>query len=206
MELFSRLRRVTGERILKRRTARSGRKRGFVNLDSIRSLCLIWDAEQSSDLSSVTRFLKEMSDSGREAHLAIVCTGKRVPDSVTALRSILFVKREDLNLFYIPKGQDVALFISRRYDLLVDVSFRDLLPLRYLFAVSDATLKVAPVIDRGGIDYNLADLMIETGGKKDTKLFLNEMVRYLKMINAPAADREGGRSDGKIVSENSDIK
>jgi hypothetical protein len=182
MELFRSLRVRTGRNILKKKALKVKRKRGFVNLAEVRTIGVVWDITQTDDLAPISDFILRMNERGIKVDALAVFQGKLLPDKLTALRYINCLKREDLSFFYTPNTSDTEKFMQTSYDLLIEITFRDCLPVQYISTLTPATCRVST--DTGKpVQRDYADIMIGTGMGCDVKEYLNQTVKYLEIIN-----------------------
>ena len=90
-------------------------------------------------------------------------------------------EKEDINITYRPVAREANEFINANFDLLIDLNFKNLFPLRYISHLSMAGFKVG-IFDNGN-NNNLYDLMMEYNKSADINTFLTEVIYYLEMIN-----------------------
>ena len=88
---------------------------------------------------------------------------------------------KDLNWYRIPHGNTVQNFIAEEYDILIDLTLRDHLPLQYIVAKSKARFKVGRLSDSNA---HFLDMMIDTAGAHSLPQLIANIDRYLMMINA----------------------
>lgn len=89
---------------------------------------------------------------------------------------------KDLNWYRIPHGNAVQNFIAEEYDVLIDLTVRDLLPLQYVLAKSKARFKVGR---QSATNAQFLDMMIDTAGAESLAQLIANLNKYLLMINAP---------------------
>ncbi len=89
---------------------------------------------------------------------------------------------KNLNWYRIPSGNVVQNFISEEYDVLIDLTVRDMLPLQYVLAKSKARFKVGRLSDTNA---HFLDMMVDTAGADSLPQLIANLNRYLMMINAP---------------------
>ncbi len=141
MELFKSLRIRAGFNALKKRAIKVKRNRGFVNLNTAVTIGIVWDIEREDDLLPISDFILQMNERGIRVEVIAVFQGKQLPDKLTALRYIQCLKREDLSYFYLPKTPDSAKFISTAFDILIEITSRNFLPVRYITVLKSCTLQ-----------------------------------------------------------------
>lgn len=90
--------------------------------------------------------------------------------------------QKDLNWYRIPHGNVVQNFIAEEYDVLIDLTVYDHLPLQYILAKSRARFKVGR---QSETNAHFLDMMIDTAGADSLPQLIANVNRYLMMINAP---------------------
>lgn len=182
MELFRSLRIRAGSNILRKKSLKVKRKRDFVNLKKAARIGIVWDIIKNDDLAAISDFILKMNERGIKVDIIGFFHGKQLPDNLTALRYITCLKREDLSFLYRPKTVEADRFINSAFDILIEISFRDCLPVRYLSTLTPARCRVC--CDTGDDqNRNFADIMISTGKNRDVREYLNQVVTYLEIIN-----------------------
>lgn len=85
---------------------------------------------------------------------------------------------DDINLFYIPNNDVIQNFLSKKYDVMLLVSFENSLHLQYIVNKSEAIFKIG--FSTTNIINSLFDICLET--KSDTNSYLSEINKTLKII------------------------
>jgi len=182
MELFKSLRLKAGFNVLKKRAIRVKRNRGFVNLNTAGTLGIVWDITREDDLIPISDLILQMNERGIRVEVIGIFQGKLLPDKLTALRYITCLKREDLSYFYLPKTPESDKFINTPFDLLIEITSRNSLPVRFITTLTPARCKISS--SRGeSADRDYADITISTIKVIDTREYLKQVVAYLEIIN-----------------------
>lgn len=184
MELFGKLRLRAGRMILRRQTASVRRLKPGFDMERVKKIGILWDASIENDFQYLASLNRQMADMGKSVEVLAWIPGKSVPDRLTGLTYMKFLKKDDLNWAYIPDSQDSREFIETRFDLLIDINPSSLFCLEYMASLSTAPMKVGPdhAIDPANAPY---DLMIQAGKPFSTALFLQQAVHYLSLISNP---------------------
>lgn len=182
MELFRRLRLFEGNRRLKKRASKLQRKRRFINISEAKTIGILWDIENVDDLSPVSDFMLQMTEKGIKNEILGFFRGKELPDKLTALRYLNCLKDEDYSYLYIPKTKEAETFIKPGFDILIEICFRDVFPLRYVSALSESKFKIGPGFNGDEIRKH-NDMLIETGKDRNVREYLKQVMIYLEMIN-----------------------
>ena len=97
----------------------------------------------------------------------------------TSLSSCIFCQKE-LTWYRIPAGNTVNNFITEEFEILIDLTLEDILPLQYIVAKSRARFKVGRF---GEANRHFLDMMIDMAGANSLPQFIAQVDRYLLMIN-----------------------
>lgn len=184
MELFGKLRLRAGRMILRRQMASVIRlKQGF-DLDRVKKVGILWDASIENDFQHLASLNRQMADLGKSVEVLAWVPGKSVPDRLTGLTYMKFLKESDLNWAYIPVSQDARDFIGAKFDLLIDLNPSSLFCLEYIVTLSAAPMKVGPDQSSDPVTAPY-DLMIQAGKPFSIAVFLQQAVHYLALISNP---------------------
>jgi hypothetical protein len=186
MELFKKIRLKIGDAILKNKVAARKRKKHYSNINQVKKIGIVWDASKIDDFACLTRFYQKMHENKTDVKIMGYFPGKNLPNQLTAVRYLSIIKKEELNIFYHPVSSDTNTFVSKRFDVLIDMNFKKLLPLRYISSLSNAGLKVGLFdSENGNAPF---DLMMDLKNPVNVEEYLNQVVHYLEMIKSGTAN------------------
>ena len=92
---------------------------------------------------------------------------------------VSYFNLKSLNLLGIPNSQKTKDFISKEYDILINLSFKDSFPTRYLALKSHAKFTVGIFANNYKLNY---DLMFKLK-IKSLDYFITHLQHYLELIN-----------------------
>ncbi|MGE5418987.1 MAG: DUF6913 domain-containing protein [Chloroflexota bacterium] len=187
MELAKGIRLKIGNTILRKKLEKTSRRVCYSNIDSVRKIGIIWDATEVVDFSGLSRFCLKMSERNIEVKILGYYPGKNLPDQYTAIRYLACMRREELSFFYLPLSPESESFIKNRFDILIDINFKELLPLKYVSWLSDAALKVG--LFEGEKNGKVFDLMIDMKKPVNVEDYLGQAVHYLEMIHSGQTEK-----------------
>jgi hypothetical protein len=182
MEMFKNIRLNMGKTILRKKMGRMKRTRFKGNISSAKTIGLVWDATNPDDLTYLSQFYQKMTERNIDVKILGYFPGKDLPDKLPAIRYLTCLKKEDINITYRPVSNEANAFIKTRFDILIDASFKDIFPLRYISYLSLAGFKVG--IFDNGIENPPYDLMMEFHKTTDINAYLTQVIYYLEMINS----------------------
>jgi hypothetical protein len=181
MEMFKNLRLNRGKVILRKKLGRIKRSRFKGNLSSAKTIGLVWDATNPEEMSVLSQFHQKMAEKNIDVKIIGYYPGKNLPDRLTAIRYLICLKREDINITYRPFTPEAEAFANTGFDILIDINFKNIFPLRYISSLSRAGLKVG-IFDKEN-DHSPFDIMIELNKTSDINTYLTEAIYYLEIIN-----------------------
>jgi hypothetical protein len=182
MELFRNIRLKIGDAILRNKIAGTKRKKHFSNINEVRKIGIVWDASKTDDFACLSRFFQKMHESKTDVKILGFFPGTNLPNQYTAIRYLSVIKKDELNFFYHPVSHETIAFINNRFDVLIDLNFKKLLPLQYISSLSNAGFKVG--LFEPETRNTPFDLMMELKNPVNVEYYLDQVVHYLGMINS----------------------
>jgi hypothetical protein len=187
MELLRNLRIRAGKATLSGRMARITRKPYYIDFFHIKTIGIVWDASKTEDFILLSRFYQKMAEQNKEVKIFGYFPGKEFPDKYTAVRFLTCIKRKEVNFFYCPVHPDTESFIKTKFDVLIDINFRENFPLHYVTSLSQAGLKVGLADSKP--ESSPFDLMISMKNPVNIEKYLEQVLYYLDMINSENAKK-----------------
>jgi hypothetical protein len=182
MELFRNTRLKIGNSILLKKIARARRTISYTDISRIKKIGIIWDATRTIDFSTLSRFHQKMHERGVDVKVLGYYPGKELPDQYTAIRFLSCIRRKELSFFYVPLSTEADVFMNTRFDVLIDINFDRVFPLRYMTALSSSFFKVG--LFGSEADSSVFDLMMEIKKPVQVENYLTQVIHYLEMINS----------------------
>jgi len=184
MELFVSLRQKAGRMMLRNRLSSVRRLQHGFDIDKVKKVGILWDATFENDFQHLAALNRQLNEMDKSVEVLTWVPGKSVPDRLTGLSYMKFLKKGDLSWAFIPASSDAREFISTKFDLIIDINPSSLFQLLYIVSLSSAPMKVGPDIS-GEPDKTPYDLMIKTSRPFSIALFLEQTMHYLTMISGP---------------------
>jgi hypothetical protein len=186
MELFKNIRQKIGNAILQNKVSRTKRKISYDSLSKVKKIGIVWDASKTEDFSYLSKFFQKMADNKAEVSILGYYPDKTLPNQYTAIRYLSIIKKEELSFFYQPSSGETNSFISKEFDVLIDLNFKKLLQLKYVTSLSHARFKVG--LTEAGSVYSPFDLMLDIKNPGNVEEYLNHVMHYLEMIKSPSVN------------------
>lgn len=179
--MFKNIRLNRGKSILRKKMSGMKRTKFKGNIKSAKSIGVLWDASNPDQFTVLSQFHQKMNERNIEVKILGYFPDKNLPDRCTAIRYLTCLKNQDINFFYRPVSPEANSFINTRFDILIDVNFKQIFPLQYITSLSMAGFKVG--IFENGSGNSPYDLMLELNKNTDINTYLTQAVHYLEMIN-----------------------
>ncbi len=184
MGLFYNLRLQAGRIRLRKLSSGLRRVSEEFSLDRVKRVGILWDASSEQDFQHISALNRKLSESGRTVEVIAWIPGKNVPDRLTGLTYVRFLRRSDLNWALFPVSDDARKFMETKYDLLIDINPSSLFQLSVIAGLSPAPMKVGPdTADRP--EEAPYDIMIKAPGPFSIAAFLENAMHYLSLIKPP---------------------
>ncbi len=181
MKLFDRIKEWLGRRRLIQGTAQE-RRPVARNLADAAKVGIVYHARDEQTHQQVRNYVKKIKEElgiHRISALGFV-DGKDLPYYMAPKLHFDAFCQKDLNWYRIPSGNTVNNFITEEFEVLIDLTLEDILPLQYIVAKSRARFKVGRY---GEANRHFLDMMIDMAGANSLPQFIAQVDRYLLMIN-----------------------
>lgn len=182
MELFGKQRLKAANYILAKRSLDYNRKISYSNINRIKSIGIVWDAEKTGEFTILSKFHQKMQERKIDVKILGYYSGEELPDQYTAIRYLSCIRKNELNYIYIPRSTETDVFIRTEFDVLIEINFDRVFPLFYISSLSKAHFKVG--LFRSEKDSASYDLMMEMGKPVNVEDYLEQIVHYLEMIKS----------------------
>lgn len=168
--------------MLRNKLARTKRNLLYSNISQVKNIGIVWDASKTEDFNSLSRFCLRMAEKKTEVSILGYYPGKILPNQLMAQRFFSVIKKEELDLFYHPVSAESTTFLNKQFDVLIDLNFKKLLPLKYISTLSKAHLKIG--LFEAENKNQIFDLMMDLKNPVNTDDYLHQIMHYLEMMNS----------------------
>jgi hypothetical protein len=182
MELFREFRLKIGNLILAKKLEKAGRKVYYTDINSIKSIGIVWNASNTGEFAILSKFHQQMNDRGISLTILGYYPEKELPNQYTALRYLTCLRKKEISISYLPMSGEADKFINTKFDILIDINFEKVFPLFYISSLSAASFKVGLFDKESGI--SVFDLMMELKRPVNVEEYLTNVIHYLEMIKS----------------------
>ena len=149
------------------------RDKRFINWEDVKSVVLLLDAEHINH-AQLSKLFQKVSDKKAKIWCMIPKYDPRTGDS----ENVFFFDKKSLNLLEKPNKIISGKFSSESFDVMIDLTRKESLPLKYLAMVSMAHCKC-------GMEkpfYDMYDLKMSMPSNVSEEQLLDQILFYLKTI------------------------
>ena len=166
--------------VLKRESRRISRGRQICNLNNASRIGIVYYLPDETTYRKVSAFVKQLQDSGKKVKALGYVESKMLTGMFLPKLSYDFLYPSGLSWNYKPVSIPAKDFIESEFDILIDLSTEDILPLLFITALSRAKFKAGmQSADRAGF----LDLMISLQEKQELDELITQIDHYLSIIN-----------------------
>ena len=180
MKLIQTIREKFARSFLVQHVHNTNRQQKQISLESARTVALLYYLPDEATYKLADIILGKLVELNLKVRVVSFTDIKIIPHYFLPKITQDIITAKDLNWRYQPQKPFVKEFINTEYDLLIDLSLTEYLPLLYCSALSKAGLKVGRFQD----DHQLYfDLMIHTSENESIESFATQAIHYLSRIN-----------------------
>lgn len=180
MKLIQHIREKFAKSFLLKQVQEANRQQKQINLDSARTAALLYYLPDEATYKTVETILSRLLDLNLKVKVVCYTDLKIIPHYFIPKISQDIITVKDVNWRYQPQKPFVKEFIETEYDILIDLSLTDQLPLLFCSALSKAGLKVGRFQEDHELFY---DLLIHAGPDETIDSFADQVIHYLSRIN-----------------------
>ena len=157
------------------------RTKKVVNLTEASTIGILFLMESEEDYDYINSLVLQLNTKGKAVSIIAYLPMKQIPNYYLAKLKMDILTSKDLNLLGICKKPFVESFIQKDFDLLIDLSAGDILPLNYISGYSHANFKTGCFTQKM---VEVFDFMIKNTDGMESREFAETMVSYLRTINS----------------------
>jgi len=166
--------------ILHRRIKKQTRNRQICNLDLANTVGIVFNATCQDSYDSATRFANFLTNNKQIKVYSIGYTNEnKMLDFFQEKKGFKFFSRKHFNWFGSPKHDTIDFFINNEFDILLDLSITEYLPIKFIVGLSKAKLKVGRLIE----GFDCYDVMIDVSKNNTLDYLIDQIELYLSILN-----------------------
>jgi len=182
MKLLDRIKEWLGIRRLLREMP-SERKPIARNLAAARKVAIVYLVEDEAAHNHIRNYVKRIKEELGISNVMAMGYSDEKALPLPPCQALNFdaICQKDLNWYRIPQGNAVQNFMAEEYEVIIDLTLEDRLPIQYIMAKSRARFKVGRWSDS---NKRFLDMMIDMAGSRSLPQLIQQVHHYLLMVNA----------------------
>lgn len=185
MNLIKKYRIIIGKLLLKGKLKKLQRLKKVYNLNLSQSIVLVCVYTSEKEFKIIEEFISTLSMQSKKVDRLIYVPDEKLLELNSKIFSMNYITKNEFNFFYIPKSQRVKDFISKDYDILIDLNINNQFPMESFTALSNAHFKVGVFDENKNYIY---DMLIKISNKLDLSEIIEQCIYYLNLVNPPNKD------------------
>jgi hypothetical protein len=166
-----------GEELNRRHVSRS---RLMINLPQANFVGVLFEFNNEDEYNTISTFMKSLQDEGKRIRSVGYFNGKKMPHYFMQKLSSDLIIPKQVNWYGKPTSDFIEGFLQEEFDVLIDFSRRNILPLQYIAGLSSANLKTGLYGRNNAIYY---DIMLHTSPEVPLDEYINQIKHYLTLLN-----------------------
>lgn len=153
------------------------------NIALARKVAIVYVVEDEAAHNHVRNYVKRLKEElGIGNVMALGYSDQKVmPHYLHAKLNFDAICQKDLNWYRIPQGNTVQNFMAEEYEIIIDLTLEDRLPIQYILAKSRARFKVGRWSES---NKRILDMMIDMAGSRSLPQLIQQVHHYLLMVNS----------------------
>lgn len=160
------------------------RVKKHVDFKEVRTIGVLFLLEDEPKFKQLDRVAKSLTNQGKDVKMIGFFGEKIIPNFFFQKLKIDIFTKKEVNLLGYPGGEKVKEFIEQPFDLLLDFTENDILPMEYILGQSRAGFKAGRYRDDM---VKVMDLMIKKPDDMDFDAFINSIIDYISIFNTKPA-------------------
>jgi hypothetical protein len=155
------------------------RTKAVSNLQNAKSIGILYEATDAAQIKKIEPFVKYFFELKKDVKALGYVNKKKLDNHHIPKLNYDFFYLKDLNWYYKPQNYIINNFVKKEYDILINLSDSNCIPIKYLVASSLAHFKIGQFED----GFEIYDLMIKLDKEKSKERLMEEIKHYLNLIN-----------------------
>ena len=165
--------------LLDKDVAQQNRDSELITLSKAKKIAVLFDAVDENSGKEVNALLKYFLKKNIDVDVLGFVNNTKMESFHLSTIHVNYFNLKNLNLFDIPNSQKTIRFISKDYDMLINLSFNNSFPTRYLALKSNSKYRIGVLSKNYKFNY---DLMFKLK-VLSIEYFITHLISYLELIN-----------------------
>lgn len=172
------IRKYFGAYDLRRKSRHSKRKNRIHNFTTAQKAGIIFTCRNEEEFIAVKDFKSFLESEAIKTDVIGYVSDKTIPDHYLLRTGFNFFCQKDLTWYFKPDKPFADNFMKQDFDILFDLSLRNLFPIEYIVNLSPAAYKIGRFRDT-----DQYDLMIDIEKEKSVPFLIDQIKHYLSILH-----------------------
>lgn len=154
------------------------RKRVVHNLSTAKRIGIVAQVSDEKTLLEVLEIKHTLDQMGAKTHVLIYFPNKEIPNSFLMRKDVDIIDCKTLNWLKIPISPVVDTFVKTDFDVLIDLSYDEILPVRWITSTSKSDF----IVGINNYPGNPFDLIVSVKLKNSYKSIFSDIKMVLQTI------------------------
>jgi len=178
--MFKRIRTFIGKYIFNKELLKLSQNHKMINLEEAKRIGILYTLDDVPAYNLVSGFVSQLQHDHKEVKALGYVRDKSLISRFLPKLSYDYFSKKDINWFFIPIHSKVKDFISKEFDILIDLSLQDTFTLKYISGLSRAFCRVGKYSEEN-TDYY--DLLFDVKATLSLNDYIKQITHYLTVIN-----------------------
>ena len=161
--MFDNVKLAIGERVLRKQYLQNKRSISTCNVSSAKNIGILFDATELTSFEIIRNFVKQLEQNNKDITVLGYVDDKKLIDHYLYRKGFNFITKSNLNWFNKPNNDIIESYLKSPFDVLFNLSLKELYPLQFILALSKAKLKVG----KYSPSQKYLDIMIDIEKEKE---------------------------------------
>jgi hypothetical protein len=175
-----------GTFLLSQELKKMAREITFNNLDSARSIGLVFQYTSQESFEIIKNFILLLKKRKIEVHGFGYVEKPELLKNIPYLEGIEYFTTKDINWYYKPKDPTLYSFCNKPFDILINLCLHKSFALHHIIAISKAHCKVGATIFNNTIYDFFIDIKKEN---LSLDFYINQIIHYFSLIKARSTEK-----------------
>jgi hypothetical protein len=165
---------------INRELKRYAREKQATNITRAKTVGILFSLENEKYYELISKFIEDLSSQKKIVHALGFVPSKLIPSYFIPRMKVDIFTPKDLNFLGVPVSGVIKEFISKKFDILIDLTLIDYLPIEYIASVSRAGFKAGRYREEMVKHF---DFLVAKNEDMNESAYLKYFLDYLTKIN-----------------------
>ncbi|MFH2143314.1 MAG: hypothetical protein ABIJ97_12885 [Bacteroidota bacterium] len=178
MGFLNKIKTTVGNSVLRSKVKSNSRERAVFNFETARTAGVVLYTKDTEYFSAAQKFVKYLKDHKIETWSLGYADSAEVINAYAYQIGMNHFTNKNLNWYNKPISSSADQFITKEFDLLIDLCTENFYPIQYIVGMSKAKFKIGGFVS----DNSNYDMMINIEKNKNIDYLIEQVKHYISII------------------------